>query len=951
MIAFFENYFKMVERTPDACALRDVSTQLSFKKFDELSWKVCAYLKENNIGRENRVLVYLPRDVNVFVSVLGIWKAGAAVLILEKDGPVEREKYIREDCKCDCIIDENVYAQICSKYEGASSNLFADPDEHDAAFIIYTSGSTGFSKGVLHEFGTVNLIMKANCLNEKQDRLVERGDYIANIGSLNFLASYLLYCWSLSEGASLYVVPYEITRDPRKLSFFLQENKVNVLFATPTYVLKFGKFLPKLKRLLVGSEMVKNLYFDDVEVVNLFGSSEIGSVVTSYKIECACDNTPIGKSYAGVDMNLTDSGELRVRNPFTRGYLNKPQMSKDTFREGWVYTGDVARVLPDGNIMLVGRKNEMVKIDGNRVEPGEIEYAVKKVLGVEWTAVKIFSDSNMDARICVYYTENVTFSYELVLQELAKYLPHYMLPHYFVHLDSVPQNANGKLDKFALKLPDLHSMHRPYVAPQIPEECALCNAIKTVLGMDFVGSLDDFFELGGSSLKAMEVVMESGLADLSVAEIYRGRTPQKIIELYLDESLKVTKQGTLCKITPQDLLPLMATQCDIWNAQAKIPDSTMYNIFAFFKILDKVDLNRLVDSLKHVVLCHRALFTQFVIDKNGNVKQRLLAPENIELDVENISESELDSLKDSLVQPFDLLKDRLFRIRIFKTDLASYLFLDFHHIIFDGSSLQIFFKDVEKCYEGVVVAPDAYENTLKLRNGSVLTAEFQKALNWYDNLYQSRNWDMCPKIDFDSQNQNEDTFVASANISPDELNNFVLQKGISRNEFFVAVTLKSIARFNQSRYTMINWAYRTRDTMDQNRTVGALFSCLPVGCDTELPVLDLLKAVSRQVQYNIQNQHCQYLLHKNGYQPFDCVCMLYQGGLRGFEFLDHIVEKHIRIRKNKAKNQNILDVEILDSKSGYVVVLLYDSSRYKKINMVHFLRIWKKTAREMLTVS
>ena len=199
---------------------------------------------------------------------------------------------------------------------------------------------------------------------------------------------------------------------------------------------------------------------------------------------------------------LIEKLELQARenpNEYVRGYMNLPEETGKAFVNGIYHSGDLAKKLPDVNLVLLGRSNDMIKINGNRIEPAEIEAAVKNALGIDWVAAKDFENGSQ-SYLCAYYTADVEIDAEKLRAELLKKLPYYMIPSYYIHIDAIPLKPNGKLDRKALPEPEYQDLSAQYAEPTNDTEKALCNAFAKVLKLEKVGIHDDFYEMGGDSL-------------------------------------------------------------------------------------------------------------------------------------------------------------------------------------------------------------------------------------------------------------------------------------------------------------------------------------------------------------------------------------------------------------------------------------------------------------------
>ena len=245
---------------------------------------------------------------------------------------------------------------------------------------------------------------------------------------------------------------------------FFFEKRISITFLTPSYVRMLGNQTgPFLKMLFVGSEPANNVYNKSVDLINIYAASESGFAVGVFQIDKPYDTCPIGKPEIDCKITLFDEegnvaedgeiGELCFENPFVRGYINLPEETEKAFQDGIYHTGDLARMDANGNYVLLGRSGDMIKINGNRIEPAEIEASVKQVLGIDWAAARGFEE-NGKSYLCAYYTADIEVDADKMREELSKRLPYYMIPAYYIKIDKVPLKPNGKMDRKALPQPD-----------------------------------------------------------------------------------------------------------------------------------------------------------------------------------------------------------------------------------------------------------------------------------------------------------------------------------------------------------------------------------------------------------------------------------------------------------------------------------------------------------------
>ena len=281
IIKLLEQYTK--ENPHAAILFDDAHTKgLTYTMLDDMSGRVYAYLKDKGIGKEDFVLIDLPRGVLPIVAMIGVWKAGAAWALVEDTYAPERIAYIREDCGCKLERNADNWDEVMH-WEPRSGHEETDP--HDAAYAIYTSGTTGNPKGVLHEYG--NLSRAIESIRVDGEVPFNGKDRLALLAPMNFVASVIVILAALSMcGGKTYVVSYATIKNPLQLGKFFLEKRISVTFLTPSYVRMLGNSGgPFLRLLFVGSEPANNLYSKGLELINVYAASESGFAVGIFKID------------------------------------------------------------------------------------------------------------------------------------------------------------------------------------------------------------------------------------------------------------------------------------------------------------------------------------------------------------------------------------------------------------------------------------------------------------------------------------------------------------------------------------------------------------------------------------------------------------------------------------------------------------------------------------------
>ena len=532
-----ENALRFPNRT--ALALDDCVDPITYSELWVQSGRIYTALKEKNIGREDFVMIFLPRHPIMFAAMLGVLRAGAAFIFIEDTYPMQRVEFIRNDCGAKLVLDAEFYrlSMNCSPLDS-----YAQPDPHDACFAVYTSGSTGRPKGVLHEYGELENAVSSVWVEDSRIDWVNYTRY-AYIPPMNFVAVIFFCIPVLYSAGTVFILSYNVVKNLTKLSDLFEKEQINETFLPPSVLRIFSGKLPYMRRLRTGSEPCNGIFREEIPIINTYALSESAFVVAQFRIDRAYDKTPIGKSPTGKEIFLLDEdgksvpqgevGEICFVTDYMRGYINLPEQTAIALRNGVFHTGDLGYRDQDGNLIISGRKDDMIKINGNRIEPAEIEAVAKERFGLKNAIAKGF---NLESRsfVVLYYLKNeICEASELTNPDqaraiLAEKLPYYMIPSYFVGLDAFPLNANGKIAKKELKPPAFDTSKTEYIAPRTEMESRICDLMARALKKEKIGVTDDFFDLGGDSMSAISLISECGDLGLKSDEVYNLRTAEKL---------------------------------------------------------------------------------------------------------------------------------------------------------------------------------------------------------------------------------------------------------------------------------------------------------------------------------------------------------------------------------------------------------------------------------------
>ena len=431
-----------------------------------MACRVAGYLQKKNYPPHSFIGICLPTSMEYVASEIGIWLAGHAIVPMGDKYPKDRIDYIMHHCESPLLINEDII-QAMMKTETAENYVL--PKEEDINALFYTSGSTGTPKGVLHNFRSLNRPIPLEKLLAEQDLHI-----MGATMPFFFIASRTIFCFFF-RGGYVYLVEPEIVKDIHQLENYLAQHHIEFTFLPPSVLANFQSKSPDLKLVMSAAERMSNIYFKDFKLINHYGQTETCGAGASFIVDKPYEITPIGKPGEHVESCIMDEdgnvvpkgekGEFCLKGNLTVGYYKDPISTAELYKFGWLHTGDIVRELPDGNLVYVERKDLMVKINGQRVEPGEVEMVIKQVGGVKNAIVKGFT-TNARQFLCAYYIANDGVSEDSIRAYLRSKLPAYMVPAYFVRMDSFPLLPSGKTDRnFRLQIRQevllaLHILHQ-----------------------------------------------------------------------------------------------------------------------------------------------------------------------------------------------------------------------------------------------------------------------------------------------------------------------------------------------------------------------------------------------------------------------------------------------------------------------------------------------------------
>jgi amino acid adenylation domain-containing protein len=535
---------QQVLKYPLNTALISADLTLSYQELNERANQVADWLRNVYAIRSNDLVgICTGRNECLVIGILAILKAGAAYVPIDPEYPAARVRYIIDNSRIHLLLTDRalngdelqthilpVYdSELFAGYNAENSTLV--PQATDLAYVIYTSGSTGQPKGVMVKHSSVFNYTQgfATYFNiTPEDRVIVQAS-----AAFDTMVEEIFP--ALLRGSALIMAPHG-GRDVEALSLLIKEKKATVLSTTPLVLNELNNLpdIPDSLRLIIsGGDELQAAHIDrlirHIPVYNTYGPTETTVCATYHPVSAIGDAGIIGKAVANAQVFIMDpqmellpagvAGEICIGGAgIAAGYLNNEMLTKERFiphpfTTGTLYrTGDMGRLNTDGNIEFLGRRDHQVKIRGYRIEFGEIENTLLSSGMVNKVALNIVTTGKQKA-LAAYYTADTQLPAAALRDFLQSRLPLYMVPAYFIQLDHLPLTASGKIDRKVLQLPQLQP--QLYTPPKTEVEQTIARIWQDILVLEQVGLEDNFFEIGGHSLKAVQVISRI-LRELSV---------------------------------------------------------------------------------------------------------------------------------------------------------------------------------------------------------------------------------------------------------------------------------------------------------------------------------------------------------------------------------------------------------------------------------------------------
>ncbi|MEO6638155.1 MAG: amino acid adenylation domain-containing protein, partial [Ginsengibacter sp.] len=776
IITLFEE--KVLEVSKEIAIAFD-GIEINYAEVNERANRVGHFLKQKGVTTGSLVPLCMERSAEMIIAILGILKVGGAYVPIDPDFPTDRIAYILQDTAAQIIITDanslrslpqDIKIEVLNCLECTTSkqqsivNLNRSILPGDLAYVIYTSGSTGTPKGVMIEHNS----LLDHCFGLIESASLDTCKSFALFSPLIFDAGHALIHTSFILGSCIHVLSKTTLADGDKLYQYINGNKIDCIKIVPSLWMSYAdenNILLPGKVMIFGGEAFPLSIFNRLKskvyqgkVFNHYGPTEatIGKTIHEVDFSKQYATIPIGKPFSNTQIYILNKdgkrtlmgepGEIHIAGDgLAREYLNQASLTAQKFISDTVSkvagkrmykTGDLAKWLPDGNIEYLGRIDDQVKINGYRIEPGEIESAIEKSGMVIQTIIISLPGKNGNQQLVGYIIIQPGFSIDHIKDYLQKHLPGYMIPAQWVLLQHFPLTISGKIDRKNLPKPgeEITKNNHYTVAPRNTTEVKLVALWMNLLHLDDVSTRDNFFKLGGQSLVAMRLataIRKQLKIKVTVKDIFNYNTIETLAS-YIDQQVEVNPTPVISASARPLKIPLSFNQQSLWFIH-QLNGSRQYHLPTIIQINGDLNISALGKAFQQLVNRHEALRTIIDIDnENGDGHQFIKDAAEWRLEVKDAASLNWTSarvktfISEFISSPFDLADDFMLRATVIREKTDQYILaMVIHHIASDRWSNNILLRELSNLYNSDIcgINADLTQLTLQYADYSIWQRE------------------------------------------------------------------------------------------------------------------------------------------------------------------------------------------------------------------------------------
>ena len=954
---------EQAKATPQNIAVVYKDKQYTYAEVDDISDRIAAYIASKGLGLEDVVSILIPRCEWMAIASLGVLKAGCAYQPLDPTYPKERLNFMMQDASAKLLIADADLRSLVDEYQGsvlltkdiiefvAVAQQQTEPKPDSLFILLYTSGSTGVPKGCMLTHR--NLVTFCDWYRRYYN--LQPGDHVAAYASYGFDACMMDMYPALTTGATVYIIAEEIRLDLIALNDYFEANNITHAFMTTQVGCQFAEMdNHSLRHLSVGGEsFIPVEPPTNFQLYNVYGPTECTIFTTTYPIHQYEKNAPIGKPLDSFRLYVVDQdgqlvkdgaeGELWISGPqVARGYLNRPEQNAKTFTpnpfcqeppyDRVYHTGDIVRWLPDGNLQFIGRRDGQVKIRGFRIEMREVEAVIKEFPGVKDVTVQAFDEDGGGKFIAAYVVSDAELDVETLNSFILERKPPYMVPAATMQIDRIPLNQNQKVDKRALPKPVKSvavAQQQTIREPENDLQRELVEMIGKIIHNTEFGIDTPLRFVGLTSISAIRLAATAykqyGIA-LDAKNLVKDATVLMIEEAVLREKGKANSEVLVAANNSQlDTAPLSFSQTGVYVDCINNPDDTQYNIPWVLGFPADTDTEQLRQAVQTVLAAHKHIFVRFEAD-GDDIVQRYTATD-IDIPVLSMTDAQLEEKKRAFVRPFDLSHDTLCRMEIAKTESGVFLLLDIHHLVFDGSSLDLFIVQLCDVLEGRSVEAETYTHLNHADDEQKESTDAHKA--YYDTLLGACEGATQLPADLTTPHECERSAEVFRAIDLEAVEQFCREHPVTPAHVTLAATLLVLARFTGNDELYISTVSSGRSNIRIQNTFGMFVNTLPLAAKIgDGSVMDFINDVSERFDEAMRHEQYPFarIAADYGYTPE--LAFAYQLGMvtRYMENGHEVTTESLEA--GAPKFRLIVRLEIHDGQPS--IVTEYDDGQYSQ---------------------